>query len=150
MRDADDALIDRETEAFFQQVTHVSGEVARVGAGSDQEMDFARVAVQIFLHECADDRRKLSEKGFRLFFCMRSAHSLRGWTRKVVWEDATEGIPAFLTIVIMPLTVSITDGIAFGFIAHAALKLATGRGREAHWLVYVFAALFVGRYVWLV
>jgi AGZA family xanthine/uracil permease-like MFS transporter len=50
----------------------------------------------------------------------------------------------------MPLTVSITDGIAFGFIAYAALKLATGRAREAHWLVHLFAVLFLVRYAWLV
>ena len=43
----------------------------------------------------------------------------------------------------MPLAVSITDGIAFGFIAYAALKVATGRHREAHALVYVFAVLFL-------
>jgi AGZA family xanthine/uracil permease-like MFS transporter len=68
---------------------------------------------------------------------------------QIAWDDASEAIPAFLTIVVMPLTVSITDGIAFGFIAHAVLKLATGRGREAHWLVYLFAAAFVVRYIWL-
>jgi AGZA family xanthine/uracil permease-like MFS transporter len=69
---------------------------------------------------------------------------------RIAWDDATESIPAFLTIVIMPLTVSITDGIAFGFIAYAVLKLATARAREAHWLVYLFATLFVVRYLWLV
>ena len=68
----------------------------------------------------------------------------------VGWDDPTEAIPAFLTIVIMPLAVSITDGIAFGLIAYAVLKLATGRGREAHWLAYLFAALFLVRYIWLV
>jgi AGZA family xanthine/uracil permease-like MFS transporter len=73
---------------------------------------------------------------------------MAGVTR-IAWDDATEAIPAFLAIVVMPLAVSITDGIAFGFIAHAVLKLATGRGREAHWLVYLFAAAFVARYVWL-
>jgi AGZA family xanthine/uracil permease-like MFS transporter len=72
-----------------------------------------------------------------------------GGVRAIAWDDPTESIPAFLTIVMMPLTVSITDGIAFGFIAYAVLKLATGRGREAHWLVYLFAALFLARYVWL-
>lgn len=66
--------------------------------------------------------------------------------RSVAWDDPTEAIPAFLTIVIMPLTVSITDGIAFGFIAYALLKLATGRAREPHALVYVFAAAFLIRY----
>ena len=71
---------------------------------------------------------------------------MRG-VRAIAWDDLTEGIPAFLTIVIMPLAVSITDGIAFGFIAYALLKLATGRGREAHWLVHFFAVLFLVRYV---
>jgi AGZA family xanthine/uracil permease-like MFS transporter len=69
--------------------------------------------------------------------------------QSIDWDDATESIPAFLTIVIMPLAVSITDGIAFGFIAYAVLKVATGRGREAHWLVYLFAVLFIARYAWL-
>ncbi len=69
--------------------------------------------------------------------------------RDIDWEDTTEAVPAFLTIVMMPLAVSITDGIAFGFISHAALKLATGRGAEVNWLVYLFSALFVARYVWL-
>jgi AGZA family xanthine/uracil permease-like MFS transporter len=69
--------------------------------------------------------------------------------RHIEWEDPTDGIPAFLTIVIMPLAVSITDGIAFGFIAYAVLKLAAGRGREVDWLVYLFAALFLLRYAWL-
>ena len=73
---------------------------------------------------------------------------MRG-VRDVEWEDVTEAVPAFLTIVIMPLAVSITDGIAFGFISYAALKLATGRGAEVNWIVYLFAVLFVARYVWL-
>jgi AGZA family xanthine/uracil permease-like MFS transporter len=69
--------------------------------------------------------------------------------RSIAWEDPTEGIPAFLTISIMPLAVSITDGIAFGFIAYAVLKLAARRHAEAHPLVYVFATLFVVRYAFL-
>jgi AGZA family xanthine/uracil permease-like MFS transporter len=72
-----------------------------------------------------------------------------GGVRSIDWDDPTESIPAFLTIVIMPLAVSITDGIAFGFIAYAVLKLATGRASEAHWLVYLFAVLFVLRYALL-
>jgi AGZA family xanthine/uracil permease-like MFS transporter len=68
---------------------------------------------------------------------------------RVKWDDVTESVPAFLTIVIMPLAVSITDGIAFGFISYATLKLASGRAREADVLVYVFALAFLARYVWL-
>ena len=69
--------------------------------------------------------------------------------REIRWDDPTEAIPSFLTIVLMPLAVSITDGIAFGFIAYALLKLATNRAREAHWLVYLFAVLFILRYTFL-
>jgi AGZA family xanthine/uracil permease-like MFS transporter len=70
--------------------------------------------------------------------------------RTIAWDDATEGIPAFLTMIVMPLTVSITDGIAFGVISHTLLKVVTGRGREAHPLMYAFAVVFVLRYAFLV
>jgi AGZA family xanthine/uracil permease-like MFS transporter len=66
--------------------------------------------------------------------------------RDIEWNDFTEAFPAFLTLVLMPLTFSITDGIAFGFISYALLKVVTGRAREAHWLIYVFAVLFIARY----
>jgi AGZA family xanthine/uracil permease-like MFS transporter len=66
---------------------------------------------------------------------------------RIDWEDISEAIPAFLAIVVMPLTVSITEGIAFGFISYALLKLATGKGRSVHWLVYLFSALFIVRYI---
>ncbi len=66
---------------------------------------------------------------------------------RIDWEDLTEAIPAFLSIVIMPLTLSITEGISFGFISYALLKLVTGKGKRVHWLVYVFAVLFIVRYI---
>ena len=72
-----------------------------------------------------------------------------GGIRHIDWDDPVDAIPAFLTIVIIPLAVSITDGIAFGFIAYAVLRLGTGRVRGTHWLVYLFAALFLLRYGWL-
>ena len=71
---------------------------------------------------------------------------MKGVTR-IDWEDMTEAIPAFLSIIIMPLTLSITEGISFGLISYALLKLVTGKGRRVHWLVYVFAALCVVRYI---
>ncbi|GAB4109916.1 MAG: NCS2 family permease [Acidobacteriota bacterium] len=67
--------------------------------------------------------------------------------REIHWEDYSEAFPAFLTIVIMPLTFSITEGIAFGFISYTLLKAVTGRFREVPWLIRVFAALFVVRYL---
>jgi adenine/guanine/hypoxanthine permease len=69
--------------------------------------------------------------------------------RHIAWDEPTESIPAFLTIIIMPLAVSITDGIAFGFIAYVILKVAAGRYREVNGLVSLFAALFLLRYAWL-
>jgi AGZA family xanthine/uracil permease-like MFS transporter len=45
------------------------------------------------------------------------------------------------------LTLNTTEGIAFGFISFALLKLVAGKGREVHWIIYLFAALFVLRYI---
>jgi AGZA family xanthine/uracil permease-like MFS transporter len=67
--------------------------------------------------------------------------------RFIDWDDLSEAVPAFLAIVITPLTQSIAEGIAFGFISYALLKLASGQGRKVHVLVYVFSALFILRYV---
>jgi len=63
--------------------------------------------------------------------------------------DPPAAIASFVTLVTMPFAFSITDGIAFGFIAYAVLMVAAGRWREAHPLLYLFAALFVLRYVYL-
>ena len=64
----------------------------------------------------------------------------------IEWDDLTEAVPAFLTLVMMPLAFSVTEGIAFGFIAYAFMKLVTGRAKEAHWLIYLFAVLFIALY----
>jgi AGZA family xanthine/uracil permease-like MFS transporter len=66
---------------------------------------------------------------------------------QIDWDDLTEAIPAFLTIAIMPLTVSITEGIAFGFISYSILKLVSKQGKRVHWLVYLFSVLFILRYI---
>ncbi|MBQ5946015.1 NCS2 family permease [Massilia sp. ST3] len=60
----------------------------------------------------------------------------------VEWGDSTESIPAAVTALVMPFTFSIAEGIAFGFITYAALKLLTGRMREVRPVVWVIAALF--------
>ena len=65
----------------------------------------------------------------------------------IKWDDLAEAIPSYLTIIIMPLTFSITEGIAFGFISYSILKLVTGRGRDVHWVIYLFTLLFVIRYI---
>ncbi|MGH8910783.1 MAG: NCS2 family permease [Egibacteraceae bacterium] len=63
--------------------------------------------------------------------------------RELPWDDHATAIPAFLTMVVMPFTSSITDGIGWGFISYSALKLLTGRIREAHPLMVLSSLLFV-------
>lgn len=69
--------------------------------------------------------------------------------RSVAWDDFAVSIPVFLTIVAMPLTFSIANGVSFGVISYAAIKLLSGRGKEVDPLMYVVAALLVARYAWL-
>jgi len=57
---------------------------------------------------------------------------------RIEWADLTEGLPAFLTVIVIPMTLSITEGIAFGFISYSILKLVSGKGKEVHWLIYLF------------
>ena len=59
------------------------------------------------------------------------------------WDDSTEAVPAAVTALVIPFTYSIADGIAFGFIAYAVLKLATGQARAVKPVVWVIAGLFV-------
>lgn len=63
------------------------------------------------------------------------------------WDDFTESIPAALTVFMMPLSFSITDGMAFGFISISFLKIVTGRSKEVHPLVHYFAVFFIARYI---
>jgi AGZA family xanthine/uracil permease-like MFS transporter len=67
----------------------------------------------------------------------------------VEWEDATEAVPAFVTLAGMPLTYSIANGLALGFVAYPLVKVLAGRAREVSPLVYVLAALFVLRFAYL-
>jgi len=69
--------------------------------------------------------------------------------RSIDWGDLTESFPAFLVIVGIPFSWSIADGIALGFISYPAVKLCSGRWREASPLVYGLGLLFVLRYALL-
>lgn len=68
---------------------------------------------------------------------------------EIEWRDPEIAIPAFLTMMTIPLTFSIANGLAFGFTAFALLKVLRGRFREVHWFVYVLAALFLFRFFYL-
>ena len=66
---------------------------------------------------------------------------------KIKWDDFEEALPCFLTIAVMPFAYSISDGIAFGFISYAIVKLVRGKGKEVPPLLYVLALLFVLKYI---
>lgn len=66
--------------------------------------------------------------------------------RDLEWDDPTEAVPAFLTMILIPFSFSIASGVAAGFLAYAAAKLLTGRPRECPALVYVFAILYLLQY----
>ncbi|MFC6878680.1 MULTISPECIES: NCS2 family permease [Actinomadura] len=63
--------------------------------------------------------------------------------RKIDWEDLEIAVPAFLTIVLMPFTYSITVGVAAGVLAYTVLKLARGKVAEIHWLLYPLSLIFI-------
>ena len=65
------------------------------------------------------------------------------------WEDTTEAVPAVLTALMMPFTYSIANGVAFGFITYAGLKLFTGRMREVPIIVWIISAVFLFRFFYL-
>lgn len=66
---------------------------------------------------------------------------------EINFSDITEAFPAFMTILMMPATYSIAEGISFGMISYAGIKLLTGRGKEVSPLVYGLALIFLLRYI---
>jgi AGZA family xanthine/uracil permease-like MFS transporter len=68
---------------------------------------------------------------------------------EIRWQDPLIAVPAFLTLVLIPLTYSIANGLGFGIIAWAVLHLITGKYRRQDWLLYILAALFLVRFLYL-
>jgi AGZA family xanthine/uracil permease-like MFS transporter len=72
-----------------------------------------------------------------------------GAIAEVEWDDPAVAIPAFLTVVVTPLSYSIANGLAFGIISFAALRLLRGQAKRSDWLLYVLAVLFTARFIYL-
>jgi len=68
---------------------------------------------------------------------------------EIKWDEPIVALPSFLTIVTIPLTFSIANGLAFGFTAYALLKLLRGEFHREQWLTYLLAALFIARFIYL-
>ncbi|GAB6099973.1 NCS2 family permease [Halanaerocella petrolearia] len=67
----------------------------------------------------------------------------------IEWDKVTESIPAFITIIAMPFTYSISTGISLGFIFYPIIKFLYGEGRQVDWIVYIFGGLFIVKYIYL-
>jgi AGZA family xanthine/uracil permease-like MFS transporter len=65
---------------------------------------------------------------------------------KVELENYLDSIPVFLTIIVMPLAFSISEGISFGIISYVLVRVLTGKFRQVSWVLYILAALFIARY----
>jgi AGZA family xanthine/uracil permease-like MFS transporter len=74
---------------------------------------------------------------------------MMGALADVDWQEPGEAIPAFLTAIMVPLSYSIANGLAFGIVSHAVLNLVRGKARARDWLVYVLAGLCVARFIYL-
>jgi adenine/guanine/hypoxanthine permease len=74
---------------------------------------------------------------------------MMGALAEVEWGDPGVAIPAFLTVIMIPLSYSIANGLAFGITSHAVLKLVRGQARVADWLVYLLAVLCVARFIYM-
>jgi AGZA family xanthine/uracil permease-like MFS transporter len=68
---------------------------------------------------------------------------------EIRWTDPLVAVPSFLTLILIPLTYSIANGLGFGIIAWAVLHIATGKFRRQDWLLYILAALFLARFIYL-
>jgi AGZA family xanthine/uracil permease-like MFS transporter len=68
---------------------------------------------------------------------------------EIRWHDPLVAVPAFLTMVLIPFTYSIANGLGFGIISWAILHLAAGKFRRDQWLLYVLAALFLARFIYM-
>ncbi|WP_177239831.1 NCS2 family permease [Thermoactinomyces sp. DSM 45891] len=69
--------------------------------------------------------------------------------KDINWNELSESIPAFFTIIMMPLTFSIATGIALGFVLYPITKLVAGEGKKVHWIMYVLGIVFVVRFIYL-
>ncbi|OCL27729.1 guanine permease [Orenia metallireducens] len=69
--------------------------------------------------------------------------------KHINFDDFSEGIPAFFTMIAMPFTYSISEGIVFGVVSYVVIKLFTGRSKDTHPLMYVLAVAFVLKYIFM-
>ncbi|MQR89235.1 NCS2 family permease [Bacillus megaterium] len=68
--------------------------------------------------------------------------------KNIPLDEITDAVPAFCTIILMPLTFSIGEGLALGFLSYTFVKLLAGKAKEIHWIMYIISAAFIINFVW--
>ena len=91
---------------------------------------------------------KFGPVGYEVILLYVACLMMRGLT-EIEWDDITEAAPAVITAIAMPFTFSIAEGIAFGFISYAAIKVVAGRWSDVHPAVGILAVLFVIKYMYI-
>ncbi|MCY1391298.1 Adenine permease AdeP [compost metagenome] len=74
---------------------------------------------------------------------------MMGGMAHIDWKEHTETIPAIVTVIMMPLTFSVADGIAMGFVTYVAMKVFTGRHKDVTASLYALCAIFVAKFIFL-
>lgn len=74
---------------------------------------------------------------------------MMGSVTKIDFSDAAVAVPAFLTIIVMPITYSISEGISFGIISYTVINLFTGKAKDVHPLMYVISIAFIIKYMFI-
>lgn len=130
-------------------VTSYVESVAGIAGGGRTGLTALTVAIlfllAIFLAPLARMVPEYATSGALVFVALL----MLGGMRDLAWDDATELVPALLTIVAIPLTFSIADGIAVGFITYVSVKLASGKHREISAGIWFLALIFLARFIFI-
>lgn len=130
-------------------VTSYIESAAGVAAGGRTGLTAVTIAVlfllAMFLAPLAGMIPPYATAGALLYVAFAMMSSLS----KIDWDDYTEMAPAAITALMMPLTFSIANGLAMGFVAYAVLKLATGQARQVSIGVYVLSAIFIAKFIYM-
>lgn len=130
-------------------VTSYVESAAGVAAGGRTGLTAVTIAVlfllSMFLAPLAGMVPPYATAGALIFVAFAMMSSLS----KINWDDYTEMAPAAITALMMPLTFSIANGIAMGFVSYAVLKLATGQTRQVSIGVYVLSIIFIAKFIYM-
>lgn len=133
------------TSSTTSYVESASGVAAGGRTGLTAVVVAGLFLVSLFFAPLAASIPSYATAGALLYVAVLMAGSLA----KVDWEDVSEAAPVLIAALAMPLTFSIAHGIALAFVSYAVIKLLSGQGKQVSISVYLLAALFIVKFVFL-